>query len=440
MRNPALLVTILLLAAGSVTAQNYKIRQVTSMNGQKMESTVYVKGSRKRTEGGAIMGIGGDVADVEQCDLRRNVKISDKKRSYFIEPFDDDSDPAPTPATPRPTPSRPTPTVKGGVVTFVSNTTDTGERKQMFGMTARHIKTSLKVEASPDACMKETFNVETDGWYIDLPQFSCPVTRRPQVPQMPAQRRDGGGCRDRIQFRTSGSGKLGFALQETRTMNNGEMSFSQTLETLEFSKATLESALFEIPQGYTEAGNASDLYGRPDLSAIMGGLGQDESDGRPNRNDNRNSQSSTMSVKKRAGIVRIGVYLPTDQSSEGVSTANLQAFLISRLAGGNVEAIAVGSEAEARNALCDYVLTSDISKLKQSAASKIGGILGKVTNTDDSSTRSFDAQVDFKLVSLGDGRTVALSKAANKSSGTAAQAAEAVLTIEAQQVLSAVRK
>ncbi len=62
--------------------------------------TVYVKGSRKRTEGGAFMGMGGDVADVEQCDMKRNLKISDKKKMYSIEPFDDGTDTTTvTPAT-----------------------------------------------------------------------------------------------------------------------------------------------------------------------------------------------------------------------------------------------------------------------------------------------------------------------------------------------------
>ncbi len=434
MRKILFAVLLLAVSATIVSAQNYKLKQVMSMNGQRSESTVYVRGQRKRTEGGGFMGIGGDVADIEQCDLRRNIKVSDKKRSYFIEPFDDDSDATPTPASPKtPTSRQTTPTTKGGVVTFVSSVVDTGERKQMFGLTARHIKTSLKSEASPDACTKETFNVETDGWYVDLPQFSCPLTQRPRVPQMPSPRSNSGGCRDRIQYRTSGSGRLGFPLAETRTLGNGGNSFTQTLETIEFSRAALDEALFDIPAGYTEAGNVNDLYGRPDYSAILGGRNRDADQ---DRNPRRNGDSS----QKRAGVIRIGVYVPTNRSTESVSAVNLQSFLIERLTGGNIEAVAVGGESDARSSQCDYVLTSDISKLKQSAASKFGGILGKVTNTDTSGSRNFDVQVDFRLVSLADGRTVTQSKAANKSDGSADKAAESVLAIEAQQVLSAVQR
>ncbi|MBK7705856.1 MAG: hypothetical protein IPJ30_08750 [Acidobacteria bacterium] len=38
--------------------------------------------------------------------------------------------------------------------------------------------------------------------------------------------------------------------------------------------------------------------------------------------------------------------------------------MILRLIGGTVDAVAVGSEADASAAQCDYVLTSDISKLE----------------------------------------------------------------------------
>ena len=40
---------------------------------------------------------------------------------------------------------------RGGVVNITNTITDTGERKEMFGFTARRIKTSLEKKASPDA-------------------------------------------------------------------------------------------------------------------------------------------------------------------------------------------------------------------------------------------------------------------------------------------------
>src|SRR5205814_9958944 len=49
-------------------AQQYKLRQVTNMMSMKMESTIYVKGMRKRTESAGIMGMAGRTT-IEQCDL-----------------------------------------------------------------------------------------------------------------------------------------------------------------------------------------------------------------------------------------------------------------------------------------------------------------------------------------------------------------------------------
>jgi len=57
-------------------AQQYKLRQVNNMMGMKSESTIYVKGMRKRTEGGGIMGIGASLVTIEQCDLQRTVYLN----------------------------------------------------------------------------------------------------------------------------------------------------------------------------------------------------------------------------------------------------------------------------------------------------------------------------------------------------------------------------
>ena len=70
--------------------------------------------------------------------------------------------------------AEPTAPRKGGVVTITRNVTDTGERQDMFGYKARHIKTSMIMESTPDACNQSHMKMETDGWYADLSaEFSC---------------------------------------------------------------------------------------------------------------------------------------------------------------------------------------------------------------------------------------------------------------------------
>lgn len=441
MRYSPLFVVFLLAFSAVAYGQNYKIKQTVTMGGQPSESTVYVKGQRKRTESGGIMGMGADVADIEQCDLRRDVKVNDKKKLYVIEPFDDDNDaPAATVAANRPAPTpKPSPR-KGGTLTVMTNTVDTGERKQMFGLTARHIKMTMSMKSSPDACSKMNMSAESDGWYVDLPAFSCAIRtfRRPETADY---QRSSSGCRDRVIAQATGGGKMGFALTETYTMNSdGGMAFTRTTETLEFSKVTLDDALFNIPAGYSEANSTGDLYGRPDLSSmIRGGAGNDDSDNSQTKPTKTSPLTTILqSNVRRPGVIRIGVFVPTNRSGENVSGANLQSFLIQKLEGGNVEAIGVADEGEARMRGCDYMLASDISKLRQSTAGKIGGLLGKVTNTDTSGAGSFDAQVDYVLTALKDGRQTK-SKAGDKSQSKADRAAEAVLQIEATAVLNSIK-
>ena len=417
-----------IFTGGSIisSAQNYKIKQSTSMNGQTMSSTVYVKGSRKRTESSGMMGMGGDVADIEQCDLKRNLKVSDKKKMYYVEPFASDDT---TPARPAAAPAPAGRVEKGGTVTITNSIIDTGERKPMFGLTARHIKTTMTMQSSPDACSQQDTRIETDGWYIDLPQFSCPVSV-PRNPYMgaPAQR----GCTDRTIVKNTGTGKLGFALSLTQTIHSGGesgMAITQTIETLEFSKATLDDALFDIPAGYGKANSANDLYGRPDYSAMMAGGQNVDDEATPSR-------PRSGPAAKQPGVIRIGVLPPTNRSSENVSIGGLQSFLAGRLTSGKYEGLAVSSESEAKAAGCDYVVTSDLSKLKQSTASKIGGMFGKVTSTDTSGSLHFDTQVEFKLVSLKTGQQVLQNKAAAKFDGSADAAAQNVLSMEASAVMA----
>src|SRR4051794_5991558 len=81
----------LLIMGGTLAfgqGQNYKIKQTVNMNGQEMTNTTYVRGPRKRTETSGIMGMGGDIANIEQCDLKQNLRVNDKKKLYTVDPFD----------------------------------------------------------------------------------------------------------------------------------------------------------------------------------------------------------------------------------------------------------------------------------------------------------------------------------------------------------------
>ena len=204
-----------------------------------------IKGKRERSEtsmGGMNMGS----VNITQCDLRRTIQVNDRSRKYLITPMDSDSGDADSAG-----PSGPAsggPTRRGGVVTMTINTMDTGERKEMFGFTARHLKRTMTSQTSPDACYQNQMRMETDGWYINLEYgLNCGGSERP--PQ--TGRTAPGGCRDRYQFKRTGPTKLGYPLIETTTMYgaDGSAMFTRTTEVIELSRQPLDAALFDVPGG-----------------------------------------------------------------------------------------------------------------------------------------------------------------------------------------------
>ena len=55
----------LLCTTTESSAQQYKLRQVNNMMGMKSESTIYVKGMRKRTESAGMMGMPAPPTTIE---------------------------------------------------------------------------------------------------------------------------------------------------------------------------------------------------------------------------------------------------------------------------------------------------------------------------------------------------------------------------------------
>ena len=156
----AILVVTLFLTQTAFADVKVKIRQ--TMSGQTYENTTYIKGKRQRSE----QNIGGiQSINLTQCDLKRSVQIMPTAQTYLINTWE----PA-QPVEPSQTVTKtqtPSTTQKGGVVTMTTTIKDTGERKQMFGYTARHLIITMETESSPDACSKTKTKMQTDGWYID---------------------------------------------------------------------------------------------------------------------------------------------------------------------------------------------------------------------------------------------------------------------------------
>lgn len=427
----AFLLMAILPATNKAEAQQYKLRQSTSVMGMKVESTVYVKGMRKRTESAGMMGMANTV-EVLQCDLKRTIRINDKKKVYMIVPFSsdeeviDENEKAVKPVvTTRPV----TTTQKGGTIYMYYNITDTGERKKMYNFTARHVWTSQKMKPSADACtMKDSMIIRTDGWYIDLPEFNCPTEYKPNTASMPSQQQKP-DCMDKFVTRKSGKGKLGFPLIQTTTMIMGDgkgktTEFTTALETLEFSTAKLDSTLFTIPAGYLEVKTDAEMQ---DEFNMNDAINQAKKMGEEMAN-------KPVTEEKASGKIRVGVYEPKGEG--GFSASELQRYLASTLNSGKIEAIPVASEEDARKFNCDYSLNTEFTRVK--SGSKMGGMLKVVKNADPNAASSFTIENSMLLKNLADGSVRLQQKIEGKYNGKIDEAAKRSLEEESQLVLKTI--
>jgi hypothetical protein len=227
------------LIATQATFADVKIKARQTTSGQSYENTTYIKGKRMRTE----QNNGGmQMINLTQCDLKRGVRIMPESQAYMIDAWSAAQSVEPTTAT-----EKTQAVTKGGVITSTITTKDTGERKQMFGYTAKHIITTIEHSSSPDACSVNKTKMEMDGWYIDAAfVLNCENEHygknyRNQVKE---------GCQDRYESKQIGKPKTGYPVWEKMTMfdGNGKESMSWTTEVIELSNATLDAALFDGPE------------------------------------------------------------------------------------------------------------------------------------------------------------------------------------------------
>ncbi len=412
-----------------------RIKYKMNTGGQTMESVTMLKGARERSE----MNAGYmNMVNIVQCDLKRTIQLSDSARKYVITPMETSDSSAS--ASSSAAPSRPAePSRRGGVVTYTTSSIDTGERKEMFGFTARHIKGSTTTDSSPDACNPTKQRIERDGWYIDLsfgldcdPAISHAAANYPTAP---------GGCKDRVQFKQTGAARTGYALIETTTMYgaDGNVTLTSTKEVVDLSREPLDAALFDVPAGYTEAQSSQELYGAPSMaemtSAAMTGADTSAADG--------SSGMSSRAEAKQPGTIRVGVVTINNRSDRPVSVEDLRARLVSGIEGSGVDAVPLNAttqaaaEAEAKASQCDFILYTDISSLKISAAKALGGFLGKAAGVGG--VGKSDARVDFKLFAVGETSPRLQSSVTGKEEGDEASVGTA-LDSEARAVSTAVRR
>ena len=141
-----------------------------------------------------------------------------------------------------------------------TETVDTGERKELFGHTARRVVTTRQVIPLAGAKRGADTTV-TDGWYIDLDtHLSCePRWRSARSGHIFATGHKQGEEEDVPTFKDVGEAERGFAVVSKGTLSGtitspdgSTLQHVSTWETqvTELSTAAIAPALFEIPSAF----------------------------------------------------------------------------------------------------------------------------------------------------------------------------------------------
>ncbi|MBZ5568768.1 MAG: hypothetical protein LAN64_13070 [Acidobacteriia bacterium] len=255
------------------------LRQVPENTGTKMtirhgfggnssEQIIYLQGDRKRMEFRNSLGgtkadgsqqwlSGPRLAAITRCDLGQTFELNLDAGEYVSAPY------PPKPLTREEVEARGLSKLemsqsKKPTLRIETTTVDTGERREFFGRTARHVITTRK-QTPLEGSHSEAQETVTDGWYIDLdPQISC--ERRLSVGKRAHSYLIAGSQpAEKLEFVDIGDPETGFAVQlvtaskDTYTLPDGTKkqtdAKSETLVT-QLEQGSLDPGLFEIPSGF----------------------------------------------------------------------------------------------------------------------------------------------------------------------------------------------
>jgi len=223
-------------------------KKTISVGGNAVSSSeIWVKGARERA---VTSSPAGNTITLRQCDLKRTVTVNEQSQSYAI--ADDARGEAAIKAAALMggAPAAPA----GQTITLSTTITDTGERKQLLGYAARHLKTTVQVESPASSCSLASQKYEIDGWYTDVTkeQGLC-LAFLPPV-------RQADGCNDPIVEKRTGTAKSGYPLAETITLHNADASTTKIdVATAALPKQVLPKDQFDPPASFRQVKTLAEL-------------------------------------------------------------------------------------------------------------------------------------------------------------------------------------
>jgi hypothetical protein len=155
------------------------------------------------------------------------------------------------------------------VITIERNTTDTGQRKQFFGRTARHLVTHVTRSDGPETTI--------DGWYIDAPGF--PKRKSGAGASLAILTTSVGGQKlgpPKIEVKQTGPVPEGLAVWQKTTSSivlpgGSRQDSERVTEVSDLMEGTLADKLFQPPDGYQHVASLPDTAADP-VPRTLGGL------------------------------------------------------------------------------------------------------------------------------------------------------------------------
>jgi hypothetical protein len=278
---------LLTLSAATAGLADIRLKLKTTVDARAGESSIYIKGRRQRNEFKATRpdGTAQEAAVIFQCDLGRQIILDSATRIVYEHPFMGReeffarAEAAHAKAgPPKPRPEKPL----AGRIVETFTVTDTGERREMFGYTARRIKTTLTWDITPPSCPIAALRRETDGWYVDLLYgtfCSYDISGFDEGELLALERSKcaehylGGDPKRRygIERKQIGTARFGYPLALTvKSYTDDGRPSVRTSEVSEISHEVLDASLFEPPADYTKfkpkkrslASRALSLFGK----------------------------------------------------------------------------------------------------------------------------------------------------------------------------------
>lgn len=352
----------------------------TGSDGAAAETRLVTNGTRQRVE------LGQKSVVITQCDTKQILQVSEQAKVYVALPIDAPPAAAVAPAK------------KTGLVQYATVIADTGETKDVLGLGARRVTTTVTRTPTPTSCDKKKERVVTDGWYasVPVPLICAPV---PPVPVPVA-----GDCRDEQQATITGEPPAGKPLAYTVTTygDDGKEAGSVRMEVKELTVAPVDEALLDAPAGYGKVTDAAAF-----VKAVE-----------------RAANEARWAAPKAAGITRIGVLMPSNKSGENASIEQINEELLESLTVKPYEAVPIVAttpaeqEGEAKRKEVDFLVAADLTLLKTSAPSKVGGIMRKASG-GGSPSELHEAKLDYRVFSLANGSAAPkTSRSASAKSGS----------------------